>query len=787
MPDRIRQYVTGTWTVVPSAGVTISNIHDPHADITFPSGSTTYTVTWTITNACGTKSDIALITTTSTQGPIDALAGTDQCLAAGVTTATLAGNNPSPGTGVWTKLTGGSATIANPALYNTGLTGLANGSYTFEWAITRGTGCVVSRDTVMLTISGTVTTAAAGADQFICGTSATMAGNVAAIGTGTWTQISGPGGFTITSPNSPITTITGLTNGVYTFRWTISNGNAACTPSTDDVQLFVSTALPTTSTAGSDQSICTGATGAATLAGNNPTSGTGIWSLVSGPMMPTITNPALYNTTVTGMTQGVYTFRWTITAGVYCPSSSDDVVISFAPPASAGSATNYCNVTEVQLTGNAGSSGTWTQVGILPNVAVITTTGANTAIASGLIAGAYTFKYTIPVVGTCASTNANVVITISTLSVTAVAGPNQNLCKTTNPLIVQLAGNTPGTGNTGTWAKFSGPSGGTTFTPNANSPTATVSTTNTGVYFYSWTISSGGCSSVDYVEIDIATAVTADAGPPQTICGTSATLAAIAVTNPSIGTWTQDSGPNTATFSSTILNNPTVSGMITGTYVFRWTVTNGACASSFSMVTITVYTQPTTPNAGPDQNLCNASSVTMAGNPIISPAIGTWTQVTGPAVSITSPNSPTTNIDLTGGAGIYTFQWTAANGTCSLNDQVVITNYAAPTTSNAGTNQSLCQYVPIYLNGNIPSSGTGLWSFVSGTVTPTILDPASPTSQVIGTVVGTYTFRWTISNGTCTPSFSDVTVTVNELPTPAAAGADQTKVCKTDNNRNPRW
>ena len=774
---------TGTWTVVPSAGVTISNTHDPHAEITFPNASTTYTVTWTITNACGTKSDIALITTTSSQGPIDALAGPDQCLAAGVTTATLAGNNPSPGTGVWTKLTGGSATITNTALYNTGLTGLSNGTYTFEWAITRGAGCVVSRDTMKLTISGGVTIANAGSDQPICGTTATMAGNVAAIGTGTWTEVIGPGGYTIVSPNSNTTVINGLTDGVYTFRWTISNGNAACTPSFDDVILYVSTILPTPATVGTTQSICGGATGTATLSGNLPTIGTGIWSLVSGPIVPVITTPSLYNTTVTGMTQGTYVFRWTITAGAYCPSSSADLTVNYAPAANAGSAANYCNVTEIALTGNAGSTGTWSYVSGGTTTPAFTTTGDNTAVASNLLSGAYIFKYTIPIVGTCPSTNANVTMNVSQLSVTANAGLNRQKCKTKASDTLQLHGNAPGTGNTGTWAKVSGGSGGTAFSPNANTAEAYVTISNIGDYYYSWTIKptscASCCSSQDVVRITVDTAYSANAGSPQTICGNSVTLAATAVNNPSYGTWTQDSGPNTGTFSSTILPNSTVSGLITGVYVFRWTVTNTPCANSYATVTITVYTPPTTPNAGNDQTVCNASSVTMAANTITT-GTGSWTQVgSTPTATIVTPTSPTTTINLTGGAGIYTFQWNSVNGTCSLYDQVVVTNYAAPTPSNAGTNQSLCQYVPIYLNGNTPSSGTGLWSFVSGTVTPTIMDPSSATSQVIGTVVGTYTFRWTISNGTCTPSFSDVTITVNELPTSAAAGADQVKVCKT--------
>ena len=182
---------TGAWSISPSAGVTFSNINNPKATVILPNPSIAYTLTWKITNACGTSSDVALITTTETNGPIQSLAGSDQCLSAGTTSVTLTGNNPAPGTGLWTKLTGGSATITNPSSPTSTVTGLTNGSYTFEWAITRGSGCIVTRDTMMVTISAPVTTANAGSDQTICGTSVTLSGNTPTVGTGTWSLVIG--------------------------------------------------------------------------------------------------------------------------------------------------------------------------------------------------------------------------------------------------------------------------------------------------------------------------------------------------------------------------------------------------------------------------------------------------------------------------------------------------------------------------------------------------------------------------------------------------------------------
>jgi hypothetical protein len=87
------------------------------------------------------------------------------------------------------------------------------------------------------------------------------------------------------------------------------------------------------------------------------------------------------------------------------------------------------------------------------------------------------------------------------------------------------------------------------------------------------------------------------AGADQSVCGSTATLAAEAVSS-GIGTWSQVSGPNTATITSTISNTSTVTGLINGTYIFRWTVTDGGCTGASDDMQLTVSTAPTTPNAG---------------------------------------------------------------------------------------------------------------------------------------------------------------------------------------------
>lgn len=97
-------------------------------------------------------------------------------------------------------------------------------------------------------------------------------------------------------------------------------------------------------------------------------------------------------------------------------------------------------------------------------------------------------------------------------------------------------------------------------------------------------------------------------------------------------------------------------------------------------------------------------------------------------------------------------------GTALTNTLTSVTG-TTPTIANAGSNQTLATCsTTTTLTGNTPTNGTGNWSVVSGTAT--ITTPSSPTSGVTGLLLGTTaTFRWTITNGVCGSTSSDVTIT----------------------------
>jgi gliding motility-associated-like protein len=161
------------------------------------------------------------------------------------------------------------------------------------------------------------TVSVAGPPQSVCGITATLAGNVAAIGTGTWTLISGAG--TITIPGSPTSGITGLGLGANVFEWTITN--APCAPSTS--QVTITGEVPPNAGTSAIIGICP--TGAPSdlflLLGGADLGGT--WT--GGP--PALTNGDQGTYTPGFNVPGVYTYT---VSGVVCPDSVTTVTVNLS-------------------------------------------------------------------------------------------------------------------------------------------------------------------------------------------------------------------------------------------------------------------------------------------------------------------------------------------------------------------------------------------------------------------------------------------------------------------------
>ncbi len=284
--------------------------------------------------------------------------------------------------------------------------------------------------------------------------------------------------------------------------------------------------------------------------------------------------------------------------------------------------------------------------------------------------------------------------------------------------------------------------------------TAPVPAGNSANYTITYTF--GYCSATQAIAV-YKTPSTSNAGSNQTICATTTNLAG---NNPGAGTgtWTKISGPGS--ISSPTSNTTAVTGLSSAMpTVFRWTISNGPCTASTDDVQITVIANPTASNAGPNQTIC-ANNTTLAGN---SPTVGSgqWSLIggSGTITSPTLPNSTVTSL----GAGVNTFRWTISNGICTPStDDVTITVDAAPTTSVAGPNQSICDTFSVFA-GNSPSVGSGAWALIIGSGTPTSV--GNPLSPVIALGIGSNQFTWTITNGVCAASKDTVEIFVKVPPT----------------------
>ncbi|MBK7482753.1 MAG: gliding motility-associated C-terminal domain-containing protein [Flavobacteriales bacterium] len=786
----------GTWTLVSGVG-TITSPNSPTSGVT-GLGQGTNVFRWTIDNgACTppTNDQVAIRVYSSAQPAANA--GLDQQLCAPTLSTTLAGNAPiAPASGLWTVVSG-TAVFANASQRNTAVSGLSIGLNRLRWTISNGP-CVppTTEDMVDVVVFNPASpNANAGPNQQVCATTATLAGNAPlSPATGQWTVVSGAGVFA--TANSPTSGVSGLAIGANVFQWTLNNGPCANGVTTSQVTITRFDGTAPTANAGVDQDLCSvGATGfaSATMAADPAAApGSGTWTVVGGA--GTITTANSPTTTVTNIPVGTTTLRWTISNGPCVPNSSfDEVVIRVfdrnAPIANAGPAQSFCApVASITLAANAATapaSGTWT---VVSGTGIFANANSPTTTVTGAALGVNVYRWTLNN-GPCPGA-----ITSSTVSVTlfnpavanAAAGPDQDLCGTST---ATLAGNAVAAPAVGTWTVVSG----TATFANANAANTTVTGLPIGTTVLRWTVNNGTCGSTsDDVSIDRfdPNNPVANAGPDQSICIPVApnlvTMSASSIIAPAVGTWTTISGSG----SIANINSPTtqISGLAVGINVFRWTVDNGPCPNGITTddVRILVFTDSNPiANAGPDQSLCTANgTATMAGSSITSPAVGTWTLVSGTG-ALANANSPTTSV--TGlGVGQNIFQWTVNNGPCAngiTSDQMSFFVYDPNNPSaNAGQDQNLCTSIgnSITLEGSpVIFPATGVWTVSGGPAT--IVDPNSPITLVTGLVTGNYGFTWTVNNGVCPDPISSNTslvVVADGNAQAALAGPDQS-VCGT--------
>lgn len=726
----------GLWTLI-SGTATITDPTNPLSGVTGMAPGVNKFV-WTISNFCTTTSDTLSITYESF--PSQANAGVDQAVC--LSTANLQAALPSSGTGVWSLLSG-SAQVTDPTDPTSGITNLAIGETIFIWTVTNT--CGTSSDTVKITRETNPTNAFAGSDQTLCVTRTNLGGNVAVIGTGSWSLASGTG--IISDSLNPNTQITGMAPGINKFVWTISN---SCRITRDTVQITLET-FPSQADAGPDQMACIPT---AVLAGNIPLTGRGFWTSYSG--FGIITNPLAFNSTLTGLPLGPNEFIWTISNT--CGNTTDTVKITGvdAPTNANAGADQFICSTSTTLHANKPDVGVgkWT---LISGSGTITNPSDSMTSITNLGVGNNVFQWEIA--SFCGNDADQVTITVETPPTIANAGGDVALCGDS----INLSGNKAAIGS-GTWTLISGAG----IIGSLHSEISKVTKLAVGPSVFEWTITNSCSTSSSRVIVTrVIDPTPAKVGNDSTFCSSSSLI----MGNKAVigtGFWTVASG--TGVIVNPLDSITSVTGMSVGKNTFRWTISN-LCnpSTNFDEVTYTIEDPPTVADAGPDQPTVCSSTAQLAAAPI-QVGEGTWSLVSGSGIidSIHSESCQVSNL----GIGANIFKWTVSNTCDTIFDIVKISRFITPTVATALSENPICTNKGM-LTGNSPSVGIGTWSLITGS--GTIVSPTDSVTSFINLGVGTNVFRWTIFNG-CGSTYKDVEVTVETQPTIAVVGPDQT-VC----------
>jgi hypothetical protein len=487
------------------------------------------------------------------------------------------------------------------------------------------------------------------------------------------------------------------------------------------------------------------------LAGNNPTIGNGVWSIVSGTA--TITTPTSATSTVTGIGSGTTaTLRWTITNGA-C-TLSDDVVLrnnSLPVVACPGNSSTCENTAPFALSGGSPVGGTYSGNGV---------SGGNFNPATAGV-GTHTINYSYTDGNGC-SNSCSFNITVTAVPTATISYAGTPFCRSVaTAQAVTLTGTGAYTG--GIYSAL--PAG---LTINASTGAITPSTSTAGTYTVTYTIpASGGCAAVP-----VTTSVTITAVPTATIsyagtpfCSTISTAQAVTL----IGTGAYTGGTYSALPAGLTIDPST--GAITpststaGTYTVTYTIpASGGCAAVPVTTSVTITTLPTATISYAGTPFCRsvatAQAVTLTGT-----GGGTYT-ATPAGLTINASTGAITPSTST--AGTYTVTYTiAASGGCPVvtaTTPVTITAVPTATISYAGTPfcRSVVTAQAVTLTGTGAYTG-GTYSALPAGLT---IDPSTGAITPSTSTAGTYTVTYTIpASGGCAAVPVTTSVTITTLPT----------------------
>ncbi len=755
----------GTWSVLHPSMATISGSGTTGTMTGVTTG--TETVSYTVTNSCGTASattNIVISAGASTPGPItgtttvcpggsstlsDATSGgtwssstssiatvnsttgavtgvsagtctitysvSSTCGSAYATTSftvTSATATPASITGASSVCVGASTTLADAT--SGGIWSTSNASIASVNTAGVVTGVTAGSATITYTVSGSCGSAYA-IKAITVNTSATVAAitgiSTLCLGTNTTLSDATPGGVWSTS-NSSIASVstTGIVYGMGAGTATITYSVVGSCGTTYSVLPVTVTSVPSVVSISGSSSMCTGTSGTYTDA----TVG-GVWSSTT-PAVATVSAAGV----VTAIATGTTTLSYTVTNTCGAAAATKVITVSSIPSAGTISgASSVCSGLATTLTSSV-SGGLWSSS--LSAVATVSGSG----VVTGIGAGSATITYTITTA--CGSAS-------STFGMVVNPAPNAGTLSGTTTVCVGATSPLTSTASGGTWSS-------------AAPAIASVSTAGivrgvaAGTAVVSYTVSNS-CGTA-YVTRTMTVNPAASAGiisGPSSVCTSSSISLSDATTG---GVWTS-SNTSVASVSSTGV----VTGIAAGTASISYTVTN-SCGSATAGYVISVSAPPSAGAITGSTTICSGTTSTYTE----SVTGGSWAS-SSTAVATVSTAGVVTGVSV----GTFTLSYVVSNSCATI---IATKSVSVTASSTAGTISGLSS-VCVGSTITLTSSGTagGSWSSSNTSI-------ATTTGGVVrGVAGGTVNITYSVTSACGTVS-SFKTVTVTAAPTVTA-------------------
>lgn len=322
------------------------------------------------------------------------------------------------------------------------------------------------------------------------------------------------------------------------------------------------------------------------------------------------------------------------------------------------------------------------------------------------------------------------------------------------------------------WEKLSGP--GAVVFDDAHSVATTASFSQSGVYVLRLTATDSLVSRDSDVTVTVNHVPVVDAGSERLVTNLEAVLNGTVfddgLPNGTLTTsWTQVSGPGTATFVDASSAASGVTFSASGVYVLQLTADDSLAQNSAS-VTISVDGAPVvSATSGSPVNFGNSvtlnGTATDDGLPNGSTVAYAWSYVSGPgAVSFADATAAQTTASFSA-SGTYVLQFAASDSLLSASTTVTVIMNGAPTVDVSADKTLVRLPQTVALSGIISDDGlpTGTmslgWSEVTGPGAVSFSNPTGTNTTASFSAAGFYTLRLTADDSLATAS-SDITIQV---------------------------